>query len=104
MSNLIKTNRTFTDIETNKIFSLYQDSDTKNFKLIYDNSDVQKSNDLANGTTVNGWYLSAHTGVTIKLNNKKEVVIPSGYFYNFKENEKATHKKYTGLQKRFTKI
>ena len=36
MSNLIKTQRTFTDVETKKRFSLYQDEETKDFELIFD--------------------------------------------------------------------
>jgi hypothetical protein len=36
MSNLIKTQLTFTDVETKKRFSLYQDEETKDFELIFD--------------------------------------------------------------------
>ena len=102
MGNLQKTQRTFVDIETKKRFSLYQDADTKELSLIYDTS--KDSSDMANGTTVNGWYIAAHNAITIKLNNKKIVSLPSGYFYNLKESEEVTHKKFTGLQKRFTKV
>lgn len=91
-----RTNRIFTDTESKEIFVLYTNSNG-NYHLISDGSDKH-----AKGTEVNGFYICAHCGVTIKINNAKIVKLNQGEFYNFKENELVTHKKYIGF-KRFTK-
>ncbi len=94
------TKRKFEDVETNKVFCLYMHSETHEYKLIY-NSSVN-SNDLANGAEINGFYISAHSGAQIKINNKKTVSLTIGQFYNLKEGEQVTHRKFTGFKK-FTK-
>ena len=95
------TQRNYTNVETNKVFRLYMNEDRSKFELIYENpvDDL----DLAKGTTVNGFYLAAHNSIDIKINNKKIVKIPAGYFYNLKENEVVTHQRYSGIQKQFKK-
>ena len=103
MSNLIKTQRTFTDVETKKRFSLYQDEETKDFELIFDEPTGDPT-EHAKGTTVNGFYVAAHDDTEIKLNTKKIVKLPRGYFYNLKEGEKVTHRKFTCLKQNFKKV
>lgn len=94
---LQKTQRSFKDVESSEIFNLFMDSDTHEFKLISDGSKK-----YAKRTEVNGFYICAHTSCTIKINGKKQVELPMGKFYNLKEGEKITHKKYCGF-KRFSK-
>lgn len=92
-----KTQRTFEDVETGEIFALYMHPETHEYKLISDGS-----NKLAAGAEVNGFYISAHSGITIKINGKRQMFIDRGQFYNLKEGETITHKKYVGFSK-FTK-
>jgi hypothetical protein len=92
-----RTNRKFTDIEENEVFVLYKEKND-NYRLISDGSEK-----YAKGTEVNGFYICAHCGVTIKINGKKQITLSMGTFYNLKEDEKITHKKYTGFDK-FTKV
>lgn len=99
--NLEKTNRSFTDIETKKVFNLYRDSKTGEFVLQYDNP--LNDYDFAKGTTVNGFYIAGHDDIEIKLNNGKKIKLPRGYFYNLKENEDVTHRRYTALKMNFRK-
>jgi hypothetical protein len=94
---MVRTKRSFIDIEDKEVFVLYQESNDS-FRLISDGSEK-----YAKGTEVNGFYICAHCGVTIKINNKKQITLPMGTFYNLKENEVITHKKYTGFDK-FTKV
>ena len=95
------TNRIFKDIQNDYPFRLHYDVDNGEYALITDKP--LKSSDHAEGTTVNGWYLAAHSGVQIKINGKKVIKLFAGSFYNLKEGEKVTHKKYTGF-KRFSKV
>ena len=98
------TNRTFRDTETGEEFTLYMHSETHEYALIKDEkSKGLNPEECCLGTRINGWYLSAHSGVTIKINNKKIVKIAMGEFYNLKEDEIITHKKYNGF-KRFSKV
>ncbi len=97
------TERKFRDIETGKVFDLFIDETTKsNYKLIYTSSNLKDSADMANGSEVNGSYIAAGYPMTIKLNSKKIVYLPRGTFYNVKEGEEVTHRKYEGF-KRFIK-
>ena len=100
-NTMLPTQRTFTDTETKDVFRLYANEDFSKYKLISD--PTKKPMEMAGGTEVNGFYISAHTGVTIKLNSVKTVKIGMGEFYNLKEGEVITHRKYTGF-KRFTKV
>jgi hypothetical protein len=103
MGNLIKTKRTFINVETQKRFSLYQDEETKNFELIFD-TPTDDPMEHAPGTTINGFYIAAHDDAEIKLNKKKIVKVPRGTFYNLKEGEKITHRRFTALKMNFRKV
>jgi hypothetical protein len=94
-----RTSRTFEDVENGHICRLYTSKDRSVYHLIYEGQDEI----IADGSEVNGFYLLAHTGGVIRLNNKKEVELQAGQFYNLKESEKATHIKYVGFT-RFTKL
>ena len=95
---LDKSERTFNDVETNEKFSLYINPENHNFHLISEGSEKH-----AKGTEVNGFYICAHSPIAIKINGSKVIDLPTGTFYNLKENETITHKKYCGF-KRFTKV
>ena len=100
---MTRTNRTFTEVETKEVFVLFTSHDASKYHLISDGS-----KELAKGTSINGFYISAHTPQTIRLNTGKEVKLNTGEFYNLKEDEngiieEVTHKKYAGF-KRFTKV
>jgi hypothetical protein len=92
------TNRTFKNVETNDVFRLFTSNDDSIYHLIHDGDENN-----APGTRVNGFYISAHCAVDIKLNGSKIVHLPQGTFYNLKEGEAITHKKYPGFKK-FTKV
>ena len=93
------TQRTFKDVETGYNFRLYTSQDASKYHLIAEG----QHDKMADGCEVNGFYISSHTGVTIKINNSKLVKLNTGQFYNLKEDEKITHKKFVGFSK-FTKI
>lgn len=98
-----ETNRKYEDVETGKVFTLFMNDNTHEYRLIYMDSDTNNGSDLANGSEVNGFFICAHTGCTVKINGKKQVKLDKGQFYNLKESEIITHKKYTGFN-RFTKV
>jgi hypothetical protein len=98
MTNFRKTNRHFKNCETGDICDLWMDDITHEYKLIH-----QGSEQTAKGSEVNGFYIAAHSSITIKINRKKIVSISRGEYYNLKEFEQITHKKYCGF-KSFTKI
>ena len=58
---------------------------------------------IADGCEVNGFYISAHTGAEIKLNTGKKIFVDRLEFYNCKEGEKVTHRKFIGFS-RFSKL
>lgn len=93
---MVRTNRSFNDVEDKEVFVLHTKNNSE-YSLISDGSDK-----YAKGTTVNGWYLCANCGISIKINNIKIVKLKQGEFYNLKENEIITHKKNIGSIK-FTK-
>ena len=97
---MYQTKRHFEDVETGRKFNLWMDN-ADNYYLIA--GPTERPEDCTEGTQVNGFYISAHTGVTIKLNGKKQILLDMGQFYNLKEGEIITHKKYTGFS-RFTKV
>lgn len=100
MATLTKTKRSFTDVETGNKFDLYQDQ-SDNYHLIAPKP--KESNQPNEGTEVNGFYICAHCGITLKINNTKVIKLDTGQFYNFKEGEAITHKKFVGFSK-FTKV
>lgn len=95
------TARTYTDTETGFICRLYTSNDSSKFHLIYEGNRAE--NAPTDGTEVNGFYIAAHTGATIKLNTGKKIFVDSGNFYHLKGGEQATHRKFVGF-KTFTKI
>ena len=96
-----KTNRVYTDVETGKIWNLHFDSQKNSYHLIYENKGDQM--DHATGSEVNGFYATVNE-IDLKINSKKIIKLPACSFYNLKENEHVTHKRYTGIQKNFSKI
>ena len=95
---LIRTERTFSDVEDGEKFVLHTHAQTHDFYLISDGSEKH-----AKGTEANGFYISAHSPVQIKINGKKVISLNTGQFYNLKEGEEITHKKFAGFKK-FTKV
>jgi hypothetical protein len=92
------TQKVFTDVETGFKFRLYTSNDASNYHLIAEG----QHEEIADGCEVNGFYISAHSDVTIRLNTKSEIKLTTNQFYNLKEGEAITHKKYLGFKK-FTK-
>jgi hypothetical protein len=95
--------RKYTDVETGEEFVLYVGETTHGFKLI-----SQGSKEYAAGTEVNGFYLAAFSGVTIKLNTGKQIYLSTGQFYNLKETdngviEQVISRKFDGFNK-FVKV
>ena len=93
------TQRTYTDVETGYNTRLYTSLDGSKFHLIYEG----QHDKIADGSEVNGFYISAHTGTDIKLNTGKKIFVNMGQFYHLKEGEKVTHRKFAGFLK-FTKV
>jgi len=93
------TNRIFTDVETGYKCRLYTSQDNSKYHLIYEG----QPDKIADGSQVNGFYICAHAGVTIKTSLNKQIKLDTGQFYHLNEKEQITHKKYTDFTK-FTKI
>lgn len=98
---MIATQRQYKDVETGEIFRLFTSQDQSKFHLLKDETNATFN--FPKGTGVNGFYICAFTSCTIKINGKKEVFLPMGSFYNLKEGEEITHKKFIGF-KRFSKV
>ena len=69
------------------------------YHLIYEGQQEK----IADGSEVNGFYICAHTPVIIKTNKGNQIKLSTNNFYNLKQDEIITHKKYDGFL-RFTKI
>lgn len=96
---MIPTQRTYTNVETGVNCRLYTFNDASKYHLICEGQpDI-----IADGCEVNGFYIASHTGAEIKLNTGKKIFVGSGNFYNLKEGEKVTHRKFIGSP-RFTKV
>ena len=93
------TKRVYTDIESGMSCRLYTSNDASKFHLIYEGQNEA----IADGSEVNGFYISAHTGAEIKLNTKKKIFVDRGNFYHLKDGEIVTHRKFVGFSK-FTKL
>lgn len=89
---LKQTERSYRNIDDDKLYRLYMDNITHNYALINQDTIIQDN-----------FYLAAHTAVEIKINNSRIISLNRGFFCCLKPNEKVTHKKYAGF-KRFTKI
>jgi len=96
---LQSTKRTYRNTETGDNARLYTSLDGSKFHLIYEG----QFNKIADGSEVNRFYISAHTGTEIKLNTGKKIFVDRGEFYTLKEREEVTHRRFIGF-KRFSKI
>jgi len=94
------TQRTYTNVETGFNCRLYTSLDGSKFHLIYEDNEPPAP---VEGTEVDRFYLAAHSGATIKLNTGKKLEVSRGEFYNLKEGEQVTHRKFTGFSK-FKKV
>ncbi len=92
-------NRIYTDVENGQRCRLYTSNDASKYHLIYEGQPEQ----IADGCEVNGFYIAAHTGAMIKTNKGKQIYVNMGQFYNLKEGEQVTHRKFTVMDK-FVKI
>ena len=99
MAQLTETKRFYSDVETGHFCRLCTSNDGSKYHLIYEG----QSDKIANGSEVNGFYIAAHSGAEIKLNTGKKIFVNNGQFYNLKQGEKVTHRKFVGFN-RFTKI
>ena len=99
MNGYAPTKRSYTNVETGETYRLFQHETTHAHKLI---SESEKC-----GTNeVNGYYLCAFTGCTIKVKTPtgiKHVTLNMGEFYNTQEGETVTHRKFIGFTK-FSKL
>lgn len=91
--------RIYTNVETGNRYRLYTSNDASKYHLLAEGQ-LEK---IADGSEVNGFYIAAHIGAHIKLNTGKTIFVNSGEFYNLKEGEQVTHRKFVGFSK-FTKL
>jgi hypothetical protein len=92
--NLVKTQRSYNNHFTKVKYSMFQDSNTHQSFLIN-----ERNND-----TIRNFVLCAHNDITYKFQDGTILEIPRGEFLEISTDNPPTHKKYTGIQKRFTKI
>jgi len=88
------TQRIYTNIETNESFRMYHDN-------------ITGTNDLrneSNGQIITCFYCAAFNGITLKFKDNSVVTLNAGEFIETNFAKMPTHKKFTGLQKRFSKI
>jgi hypothetical protein len=91
-----ETQRKFKEVDTSLIYTLYQNQNTKSYKLIFE--DNKNPADPVNGTEINGFYLTC-IGIDLKLNTGKTIKLQTNEFYNLKEGEKITHVKRVNHKK-----
>lgn len=94
------TKRTYTDVETGYNCRLFTSQDASKYHLIYEANGPEAP---ADGSEVNGFYIAAHTGATIKTNLGKQIFVNSGQFYCYKAGEQVIARKFVGFN-RFTKV
>lgn len=91
--NLVKSKRTYTDIETNKKYDVYVNESTHEKYLIdSENNELKKQ-----------FYACAFDSVTIKLNTGKTIDLSFNNMYVCKEGESIIGRKFVGF-KHFSKI
>lgn len=101
---LIKSKRTYRDVETGERFTLYYEGKDEQTQIAYGfHLITEGSKNLAKGSEVNGFYLCPFDSCSIKINGEKIVKLSMGEFYNLKEDETITHKRWAG-QKEWKEI
>lgn len=91
------TQRTYYNKLTGELFRMYHSDTTGKNMLI----------NIDTGYSISSGYLIAgHNDITYKLNTGKVIDLKRGEFYplQISTGEVPTYKKFTGIQKRFTKI
>lgn len=91
-----KTQRTYTDVETGIEYSLYMDNADR-YHLIIDKHQGPQAPTI--GTEKNGFYICAHTAVTVKTNKKRTVFLDMGQFLGLSEGEEVVKRKFVGFNK-----
>ena len=94
MKTLTKTKRSYTEFWTNYTFNMYQNSDTHELFLI---------NEIT-GENVSNFICAAFNSITYKFYDKSELTLNVGQFIRYNKLNPPIAKKFTGIQKRFTKI
>jgi len=88
------TQRIYTNIETKERFRLFHD-------------DITGSNDLRNeltGKIITCFYCAAFNGIDLKMKNGKIITLNAGEFMEVDFINIPIQKRYSGLQKRFSKL
>jgi hypothetical protein len=93
MKNLQKTQRSYTEFWSGKIFAMYQNPDTHQNVLINEWTDEKIEN----------FIYAAFTAITYKFWDKSEISLSVGQFLKIDKFNPPIAKKLTGIQKRFVK-
>lgn len=95
----MKTERTFTDIETGYKFMQWQNPETHQIKLLAEG----QPDKIPNRAQPSNFYAS-NFPQDIKLNTGKIIALKPQTFYSIKKGEIVTHRKIEGLHKKFVRI
>ena len=88
------TQRTYYNKLTGELFRMYHNSDTGKSYLL---------NEYTGRKITCNYLICAFNGQTFKLNTGRIIELLAGEFYPLAKGEICTHKKFTGIQKRFVK-
>lgn len=94
MKTLIRTQRNYTEFWTGKNYAMYQNSDSHENILINEN----------NGDKIRNFLCAAFNSITYKFWDKSELTLSVGQFLEYDKMNPPIAKKFTGIQKRFSKI
>jgi hypothetical protein len=88
-----QTKRNYTNIETGEIFAMFHNAETGKNKLVNLKTDKEIIN----------FYCAGHISMTLRLKNKKEILLNMGDFLELTKDNEPTHVKYI-CYKKFIKL
>jgi hypothetical protein len=94
MDTLVKTQRSYTEFWTGKNYAMFQYSDSHVNILV---------NEIT-GDKIRGFICAAFNSITYKFWDKSEITLSVGQFLEYDKMNPPIAKKFTGIQKRFSKL
>jgi hypothetical protein len=89
----LQSKRNYTNIETGEIFAMFHNAETGQNKLVNLKTDKEIIN----------FYCAGHSSMTLRLKNKKEILLNMGDFLEITKDNNPTHIKYL-WNNRFVKL
>jgi hypothetical protein len=94
MDTLVKTQRSYTEFYTGKNYAMFQNSDSHANILVNEQS----------GDKIRSFICAAFNSITYQFSDKSEITLSVGQFLEWDKMNPPKAKKFTGIQKRFSKL